>query len=291
MDLRQVGHVLAVVDEGGFTRAAAARHITQPALSEAVRRLEDELGVALFHRVGRGVRLTAAGEAFVDPARQLLRDVGILEASVAAVAGLRTGQLDIASLPTLAVEPMVPLLGRFRHAAPEVTVRLVETEDVAGVDAAVRSGRSELGFTELPSGDARLVAHPLDEQEILAVCPPGTRVPARGLPVERLATTALITTPPGTSTRMLVDRALEERGIQPPVAVETAHRESIVPLVLAGAGTCFLPGPQAAQAERQGAVVTSLRPRLTRRVGIVHREGPLSPAAAAFLDVALATDA
>jgi DNA-binding transcriptional LysR family regulator len=291
MDLRQVGHVLAVVDEGGFTRAAEARHITQPALSEAVRRLEQELGVALFHRVGRGVRLTAAGEAFVDPARQLVRDVGILRASVAAVAGLRSGQLDIASLPTLAVEPLVPLLGRFRHAAPEVTVRLVETEDVAGVAAAVRSGRSELGFTELPSGDDRLVAHPLAEQEILAVCPPATEVPARGLPVERLASMPLITTPPGTSTRMLVDRALRERNVQPPVAVETAHREAIVPLVLAGAGTCFLPRPQARRAEREGAVVTSLRPRLTREVGIIHREGPLSPAASAFVEIALVTNA
>ncbi len=75
MDLRRLGLFLAVVDEGGMTRAAEAQHVSQPSVSQAVRELEAELGTALFHRVGRGLVLTPAGEALVAPARQALRDV------------------------------------------------------------------------------------------------------------------------------------------------------------------------------------------------------------------------
>ena len=73
MELRQVEHVIGVVEHGGFTRAAAALHISQPALSQSVRTLERELGSDLFVRAGRSVTLTAAGEAFLAPARRGLR--------------------------------------------------------------------------------------------------------------------------------------------------------------------------------------------------------------------------
>ena len=69
MDLRQLEYVIAVVDEGGFTRAARSVHVSQPALSQAVRSLERELGVELFNRSGRTVALTSAGEALLGPAR------------------------------------------------------------------------------------------------------------------------------------------------------------------------------------------------------------------------------
>ena len=82
MDLRKLGLFLAVVDEGGFTRAALAEFVSQPSVSQAIRELEAELGTPLFHRVGRGVTLTAAGEALVGPARQTLRDVEMARAAV-----------------------------------------------------------------------------------------------------------------------------------------------------------------------------------------------------------------
>src|SRR4051812_34312071 len=105
MDLRQLEYVVGVVDHGGFTRAATALHVAQPSLSQSVRTLERELGVELFHRVGRRAVLSAAGAAFVDGARQVLRDVATTRAAVAAVAGVEAGALDLVSLPTLTVEP------------------------------------------------------------------------------------------------------------------------------------------------------------------------------------------
>ena len=91
MELRQIEYVVGAIDHGGFTRAARALHVTQPALSEGIARLEAELGVALFDRVGRRVMISAAGEAFLEPARRLLRDRSVLAASVAAVIGLDAG--------------------------------------------------------------------------------------------------------------------------------------------------------------------------------------------------------
>src|SRR6478735_3313424 len=123
MDPRQLEYVVGVVDHGGFTRAAEALHVTQPALSQGIARLEAELGVLLFDRVGRTALLTAAGQAVLEPARQVLRDLRVLRTSVAAVAGLDAGSLEVVALPTLAIDPLARLIGAFRRAHPNVTVR------------------------------------------------------------------------------------------------------------------------------------------------------------------------
>jgi len=288
MELRQLRYVLAVVDHGGFTRAAAAEHIAQPSLSQAIRTLERELGVELFHRLGRRVTLTPAGKALIGPARQVLRDLATVHAVVADVRGLRAGHLELVALPTLAVEPLAGLLGRFRHAHPQVTVRVAEPEDLNALTTLVLEGHAELALTELPPHDRTLEQRPMGSQEILAVRPPGTdRGPARRLPVSALVGVPLVTTPPGTSTRELVEHALSRAGISPLVAVEVGQREALLPLVLAGAGTSFLPRPLARQAARRGAVVLPLDPPIVRQIGLVHRSGPLAPAARAFLALAL----
>src|SRR5436190_3678265 len=287
MELRQIEYVLAVVDRGSFTKAAAAVPVSQPSLSDGIRRLEAELGVRLFDRLGRSVELTDAGRALVGPARQLPRDRdGVLE-SVAGVRGLEAGTLDFVALSTLAADPLGRLVGRFRAAYPGIAVRIAAPDDLAAVDAMVLDGRCELGLTELPPRREELVAVTLERQEIVAVCPPGTLLPAPGrLPVGRLDEMPLVMTPRGLSTRDLLDRALASAGVEPLIAVETSQREAIAPLVLGGAGTSFLPAGQAQTLAAQGAVVARLVPTLTRTVGLVHRPAPLSPAARAFVEMA-----
>jgi DNA-binding transcriptional LysR family regulator len=95
-----------------------------------------------------------------------------------------------------------------------------------------------------------------------------------------------VVSPPGTSTRSLLEQALAGMGVTPQIAVETAAREAITPLVLAGAGSALLPAPIAREAERRGAIVRRARPPITRSVGVVHRDAPLSPAARALLTLA-----
>jgi DNA-binding transcriptional LysR family regulator len=285
MDLRRLRLFLAVVDGGGMTRAAEAEHVSQPSVSQAIRELERELGTPLFHRVGRGVVLTAAGEALVEPARQVLRDVDTGRAAVEAVAGLAGGRLDLGALPTLAADPVAPLVGAFRVAHPGVDIALADPADASELVDLVASGACELGITAEPVDDPGLKSLPLGQQDLLAVLPPGTDASHR-MAVTTLAHFPLVAAPRGTTTRGQLEDAFAEARVSPRVAVVTAQREAILPLVLAGAGATLFPRPLAEQAAALGAVVVSLRPRLTRPVHLFHRAGPLSPAAAAFRDLA-----
>jgi DNA-binding transcriptional LysR family regulator len=288
MDERRLQYFLAVVDEGSVTRAAERLRVAQPSLSQALRAFESELGVQLFHRVGRGLRLSTAGQALIGPARQILRAIDEARSAITGVLELRTGTLEIAALATLAVDPMASLIGRFRARYPGVEVRVLEPESADQVGALVREGVCALGATHLPLPRDQLIAHPLGKQELQFVLPPDTPADQRPLGARELARTPLVVSPPGTSTRMLLEQALAAVGVTPQIAVQTAAREAIVPLVLAGAGAALLPAPLAAEARRRGATVRNARPPITRTVGLIHRRGSLSPAAGAFL--ALATN-
>jgi LysR family transcriptional regulator, carnitine catabolism transcriptional activator len=330
MDLRGLGYVVAIVDEGGFGRAADALGVTQPTLSHTVKALENELGTPLFHRLGRSVTLTPAGEALLRPARQALRDAEVARAAVAEVIGLAAGRLDLVCLPTLAVDPVAELVGRFRSQHPGVRVHIAEPEDADAVAELVRTGARELGFAELPLPvhQADLETIELAPQGFVAVLPalpanatrsgtaPASRsgrgrdTPAADAPVsastpapaqastpgltgdgalalEDLAALPLVTTPPGTSTRRQIEEAFGAAGLVPNVAVETDHREAITAMVLAGAGVAILPEPVARATRLPGAVVRQITPAIRRRVGLIRRPGPLSPAAQAFTALAV----
>jgi len=286
MELQQLRYAVAVAEQGTFTAAASKCFVAQPSLSHAIRVLERELGVALFLRVGRHSRLTSAGEAMIPAAKEVLRALDTLRAEVDAVSGLGAGTLDLVALPTLAVDPVTPLVGLFRVAHPGVTVHLAHPENTDELVQRIRSGDSELGITELPVVAERLRTIALGRQELVAILPAGTSRPRR-LELTDLARLPLVTQPPGTSTRDALDAAFREVGTAAIVAVETDQREAIVPLVLAGAGAAVVPRPMAALARKQGAVSVSLRPALWRELGLVHRDAVLSPAARAF--VALTT--
>lgn len=273
MDVRQLSAFLAVVEHGTVTAAAAAIHVTQPALSQTIRSMEAEGGVPLFHRIGGRLRLTAAGEALVAPARQVVRDLDAARAALAAVAGVAAGTLDLAVLPTLAVDPTAALVGRFRQSHPGVVVRVL-----AGDEGDVRSGTAEVALIDAARAEG-LVVHELGTQAYRAVFPPGAAPRARRVSAAALVGVPMVTTPPGTSTREIVDRFVGA----PVVAVEASAREAILPLVVAGAGAALLPAPLAEQAASLGADVRALDPPVTRTVGLVHRDATLSPAAAAFV--------
>jgi DNA-binding transcriptional LysR family regulator len=207
-------------------------------------------------------------------------------AAVEAVAGLAAGRLDLVALPTLAVDPVAPLVGAFRVAHPGVDIALADPADAAAVVDLVASGESELGITAEPVLDTGLTSHPLGRQDLLAVLPPGSNA-SPTMAVSSLARFPLVTAPPGTTTRTQLEDAFNEARVIPRIAVVTAQREAILPLVLAGAGATLFPRPLAEQAAALGATVVALRPRLTRPVHLFHRTGPLSPAAAAFRELAL----
>jgi DNA-binding transcriptional LysR family regulator len=286
MDLRRLRLFLGVVDEGGFSAAARALHVAQPAVSLAVKELEAELGTPLLVRSREGVALTPAGEALVPPVRQALRDLETAAAEVAAVTGLVAGRLDVASLPTMAADPLADLVGAFRRAHPSVQVRLVAPNDPDEVAAAVRSGSAEIGITEEGEANRDLREHPFAVQELLAVSPPGSPAGTRAVPLRSLDGQPLVLSPAGASLREVVEAGAAAVGFTPTIAVEAEQRDALVPLVLAGAGTAFLPAALARSAEALGAVVRRTQPALRRTIALVHRPGVLSPAARAFLAAA-----
>jgi DNA-binding transcriptional LysR family regulator len=202
--------------------------------------------------------------------------------AVAGVSELRAGTLELATLPTLAVDPMAVLIGRFRERYPGIRVQVKEADSAAGLLAMVGDRACDLGAAHLPVRREGLKEHPLGEQELLFILPPGSTSSQPLRPAE-LAEIPLIVTPPGTSTRILLDQALSAVGVTPRIAVETAAREAILPLVLSGAGAALLPAPLARDAAQSGAIVRAARPAITRRIGLVYRDAPLSAAARAFL--------
>jgi DNA-binding transcriptional LysR family regulator len=286
MDERKLRYFLAIADEGGMTRAAEKLHLAQPSLSQALGALESELGAQLFQRVGRTLRLSVAGTALIPAARQVVRDMDTARAALAQVADIAGGTLDLAALATLAVDPLTGLIGRFRSQHPGVSVSVVEPDSAAGCSVLVRQGTVEIGLAHLPLSSPELITHELGTQEMLFVLPPHDRDAPEPLPIADLADLPLVLSPPGTSTRLLLEQAFAEAGLTPSVAVQISAREAIVPLVLAGAGAALLPAPIAEEAGRRGAIIRQAKPAIARRIGLIHRDAQLSPAALAFIELA-----
>jgi LysR family carnitine catabolism transcriptional activator len=286
MESHRLRHFLAVVDHGGFTAAAQAVYVSQPALSLAVRDLEAELGVALFVRSGRRVQLTAAGEALLGPARQVLRDLETGQAAVEAVAGLAAGTLTLGSLPTLAADPLAPMVGAFRREYPGVRIDLAAPEDTGELFDLVMSGSCELGVTEAHDIPDPLRAHSLGRQALVLILPPGSNhTDGDVLDLSSLETTPFVVAPRGTSTFRLLEEGFAAVDRSPSVAVVTAQRDAIVPLVIAGAGAALVTESVARTAAALGVVMARPEPPIERALALIHRAGPLSPAATRFVEM------
>ena len=289
MELRQLEIFLRVAEEQSISRAAELLHLAQPSVSQAIRQLERELRGDLFLRSRRGVSLTAAGEALVEPARQMQRDLAVARESVGDVLGLKGGNLHIATVPALAVDPLAPMLGAFRRRHPEVTLRIIDPADVADTPTYVRGGRCEIGFVEGLSAQTGLCFHQLDAQEIVLVLPPGAAVVADSMRWEDLARFEFVTSPPGRSlSRSRLDYIFGKTGKELRISVESDHRTAVGEFVLAGAGAALIRRPLAAALIERGARIYPLEPRLEHQVALIHRDRTLSPAARAFVRLACA---
>ena len=150
MDARQLEYFLAIVDHDGFVRAAEHLHVAQPSLSQAIAKLERELGVALFHRIGRGVILSRAGSELVEPARQVLRDLRTARASMESMKGLQRGSVELVAMPSPGIEPLSTLIRRFTRHYPGIRVEVGAAFTPEEVVDDVRQGRCELGLAGSP---------------------------------------------------------------------------------------------------------------------------------------------
>ncbi|NHP16317.1 LysR family transcriptional regulator [Rhodococcus sp. KBW08] len=278
-------YFLAVVDNGGVNRAAAALHVAQPSLSQSIRKLEKDLRTELFHRVGRGIVLAPAGEALVGPARQILRDMDSAREAVREVRDVERGRIDIAGLSDMSTDPLSVWVAQFRVKNPNIHLRIEERDHLSEVIEMVKSGACELGITVLPLPREGVVDQPLGWQTFVLVLPPGTESEFPDpVPLESLTGIPLVMGERNTGSRDYVESMLRASGVEPRIAVEVPQRGAVVPMVLSGAGAAILPMRIALDAAQRGAVVRELAPELRRQMGVVHRPGRLTGAASAFLD-------
>lgn len=290
MDARQLEYFLAVVDHGGFSRAAKAMFVAQPSLSQAIRALERDLGSELFHRIGRRVVLTGAGRALIEPARQVVRGLELARASVEAVHDLTSGRVEIAAMPSATVEPLSSVVREFTARHPGVSVRIRAAPRAHAVLEMVRTGTTELGLLASRERLAiePLALHPVGRHRLVLVTPEDGPFPP-GVPVRyhQLAGHRLIVGEQGTGMRDLVEE-IRAAGIGVHIAVESENREAFLPLVLGGVGLAVVADSWSRLAERAGALVLELDPPAYLSVAFVTRRAPLTPAASAFLAAARA---
>jgi DNA-binding transcriptional LysR family regulator len=289
VDARQLEYFLAVADHGSFNRAAASLYLAQPSLSQAIRNLERELDVLLFHRIGRRIELTEAGRAMIEPARQVLRDLDTVRATAESAQGLRTGRLEIASMPSPAVQPLSTMIGAYLRSYPAMRVDVRAAATAPAVIEAVRTGAAEIGLAgtaaELLSADVEV--HDVARQRFVVLAPPdGELSPGRAVQLAELAGLTAIVAPPGTRARELVDEA-RERGVPLRIGVEAAHREAVLPLVRQGAGVAVVTEAWADLARGAGVLVLDLEPPQYLHISLLSRRAPLTPGARAFLDCVL----
>lgn len=288
MEIRQLEYFVAVVDHGGITRAAAVLHISQPSLSQAIRGLERELKVQLFHRAGRGLVLSPAGETLLGPARQAIRSVEQASDVMQHLQRLEGGRVDVCALPSLDSEPIAAWVGYLRRQHPAVSVRMEESDDLAGVIESVRSGATELGFVTLPAPISGLSARMLSSQYMVLVCPPGwSGSMATAMPISAISGVPLIVDGRRTVGWAHIEQTLHEHSVDVFVAAEVRHPSSTLHLVLAGAGAAFMPLRLALLAHRRGAVIRPTDPPIVRKIAMIHRNEPLSAAAQALIDIAV----
>jgi DNA-binding transcriptional LysR family regulator len=288
MELHQLRCAVAVADHGTFTGAAGALHVTQPAVSYAVGKLERELGVQLFRRIGTGAQLTSAGEAFLPVARDTIRNADRVETTMAKITGVISGRLEVTTPRTL-VPRMASLVGAFRHEHAGVVVDLIDAEGDTTVLEHLRSSRCELGFLRLSPLPNDLHGQRAPDEEFIAVFPPETKLPPgkrTHITLDELANWPLVAPPRATPNRHAFEQLFANHGLDIQVVAESAHPESILELVWAGAGASLASSDTAAAHSSRGVLTRRLLPPLVQPVHLAHRAAQLSPAASAFRDLA-----
>lgn len=287
MNLRQLTIFLAVVDHDGVGRAADALFMAQPAISQTLRRLEEDLHVALFERNGRRVVLTEAGQALVGPAREVLRGVDVASDAVAAVRGFEYGTLRITALPSLSLDPLPGFIAGFCRKYPNLSVKADVAFDASQVLGAVRAVTTDIGFaTELaPDQMEGVVTKSISEQELFLAFPPGVSQPASYEESLRLLEDIpFVAGVPGTRTRALLEELLGS-GVKTRILAEVMDRDMVVRLIARGVGCGIVASPYAERVQEAGGVVAPLSPRHTVPVFAIYRQGTIAASTAAFLSV------
>ena len=235
MELRSLHYFVRIAELGSITRAASHLRLAQPALTRHVQRLEEELGVALFTRANRGVRLTEAGQKLLESATRILRDVERTGDEIRAQDAHPSG-IILGITPTLCPVLVPDLFGRMRRDYPMIELKVMHAGMVR-LEEFVIDGRVDVALLSELSRSRLIVSTRLAQEEMVLVTQPGARA-AGTVDGEELRQTPLIL---GDGLRAAMDALLAGRGIELNVEIEVNDHETIRLMVAEGAGAAVLP--------------------------------------------------
>lgn len=242
ISLHQLRLLQAVAREGGVSRAARALHLAQPTLSAQLRQMSDNVGLPLLERVGRGVRLTEAGQKMVIGAEQIAQTLEWMEDEMAGLRGERAGRLRLAVVST--AEAFIPrLLGVFRQAHPEMEASLVVSNRNTVLQRLHEHADDFYIMTRPPEGLALSVT-PFMPNPLVVIAPTAHRLcrcASKGLwPVSALAEEEFVLREVGSGTRQAAEVFLSAHGVHSLSRLELGSNEAVRQAVAAGLGLSVL---------------------------------------------------
>ncbi|WP_296951453.1 LysR substrate-binding domain-containing protein [uncultured Massilia sp.] len=285
MELRQLRYFVAIVDHGSLSRAALVLHVAQPALTQQLRQLEDELGVQLLHRSAQGVLSTDAGKLFYEHAQAILKQVADAQAAVVQSAERPSGSVTLGLPHSISNALALPLLTAVRQRYPEITLQL--TEELTGnLAEQLRAGRVNLAVLLDDGQLAGFATTPLVEEELRFICRADALVAAGqdGLTLRAALDTTLILPGLQHGVRPRIESTARAAGLQTRDIIEINSIAILKSAILAGMGATILPvAPLQAEVERGAMRALAIRePAISRRVVLcTSRNIPLTNAAAA----------
>jgi DNA-binding transcriptional LysR family regulator len=287
MDMPQLEAFLAVVREGSFSGAAKTLYRTQPAVSQIIQRLEQEIGQSLFDRSSRRGVLTDAGRVLAEHAERLLNLRGQALAALDDVKTHKTGVLGIAA-NELTCLYLLPVLGAYRRLYPGVRVTVQRTL-ASRIPAQVRDYGSDLGIITFRPDDPALRAIAIYRDELALVVPPSHPLArAKQVSVSELGSESFVAHHVASPYRQRVLEAFRRRRVPLQMPLELPTIDAIRKFVAQGHGVALLPAIAVEAEVARGELVRVRAPELSfeRRIRLVHRRGAaLSHAARAFLNV------
>jgi DNA-binding transcriptional LysR family regulator len=286
LTLRQIQAFLAVARNGSYVKASRAIGLSQPAVTANVRQLEQCLGVRVFDRTTRSVRLTSEGQGFLAVADRLMGDLGAAVVDIRNLSEKRQGRVVVACLPSVAVQLIGPLMRRFAARYPGVAINLYDG-DALEVRQRVQSQQADFGIGNDSPRDGELEFVPLLRDRFCVVCnrqhPLARRRAVRLRDLEAFPFVAL---GPTSGTRQILDAALLGAELRLNIVCETKQISTLAGIIRAGLGVSVMPEVCVANFVAAGLVTKRLvDPPVERDLGLLLRRGrTLSPAAASFRD-------
>jgi DNA-binding transcriptional LysR family regulator len=289
LTFRQLEVFLAIARAGSFRRAADTLHLSQPALSQHVAELERVLGARLFDRLSRAVKLTEAGRVLEDHAHRLFATVASAREVIADLGGLKRGSLVVGASTTPGIYVLPRLIAAFRDSYPGINLSM-QIGNSAVIEERIRANELDLGVVgghALHAGEECVTAGLVDE--LLLVVPSNHRwARRREVAVGHLTTERLLIREPGSATRLVTERALQQHGVRLGASMELGHTEAIKQAVMAGLGVAFI-SVHAVRGEVASHRLSALRlkgVRIRRHFHVIHNEArTLGASARAFIEL------